>query len=214
MQSKDDDNIDFTKLEFDNPTEFQSDGTAIIRFDQPRPLSTKRKVGRPKGVPNIALPGKNSKGGNVKFTNTKRKKFLEILEKTGNISTAAAWVGVHRDTVYKAISRDENFAQRVEISKGRSLAKMEEAAIMRGVDGIDEPIIANGEIIGYKKKYSDKMLEVLMKANDPDRYGGKQQTEINQNININTSDSAKTKLAELFGIKDVTPQPNLLEQDD
>ena len=51
---------------------------------------------------------------------------------------------------------------------------LEEALHERAVEGVDEPIVNHlGQVVGYKKKYSDRLLEVQLKALDPDTYSDK-----------------------------------------
>lgn len=61
----------------------------------------------------------------------------------------------------------------------RKLNAAEEALHERGVEGVDEPIINHlGQIVGYKKKYSDRLLEVQLKALDPDKYSDKKDVNV------------------------------------
>ena len=61
----------------------------------------------------------------------------------------------------------------------RKLNAAEEALHERAVEGVDEPMVNHlGQIVGYKKKYSDRLLEVQLKALDPDKYNDKKQHEI------------------------------------
>lgn len=178
------------------------------------PLETQpaRSPGRPKGSRNLV----NIKGRAYKLTPQVIKKFLKRLEKTGNVGSAAAFVGVSRDAIYKRMSVDEGFAEHVERAKGRFLDMIEQAAVERAIDGTNEPVYHQGKLVGYKKKYSDKMLDKLMTAADKERYGQHttNHTTIDQNINVNSQESAKEKLANFFGLKDVTPKPEALEHID
>ena len=61
----------------------------------------------------------------------------------------------------------------------RKLNAAEEALHERAVEGVDEPIVNHlGQIVGYKKKYSDRLLEVQLKALDPDTYSDKKDVTV------------------------------------
>jgi len=46
-----------------------------------------------------------------------------------------------------------------------------DSAHERAVDGVEEPLYsAAGKFLGYKTNYSDRLLELLLKADDPTRY--------------------------------------------
>ena len=47
---------------------------------------------------------------------------------------------------------------------------LEREAWRRAVEGFEEPVHYRGEVVGYVKKYSDRMLELLLKAHRPEKY--------------------------------------------
>jgi hypothetical protein len=59
------------------------------------------------------------------------------------------------------------------------LARAEEALVERAVEGVDDPVYTQtGVLAGYRKKHSDRLLEVHLKALDPERYSEKHQHEL------------------------------------
>lgn len=173
-------------------------------------VKASRPRGRPKGSKNLASLRKAA----TILTPNKVKQFLRVLERLGSVTSAAAYCGVSRDTIYKRTAKDPGFKESVEIARSKFTSTLEEAAIARGVDGVDEPIFnKHGELIGHKKKYSDVLLGKLLAAADPERYGNnsRNETTIKQDITVNAGESAKDKLANLFGLKDITPKPEALE---
>jgi hypothetical protein len=53
----------------------------------------------------------------------------------------------------------------------------------RAVEGWLEPIYAHGEVIGTVRRYSDRLLELQLAADDPARFG-RQQAEAGQGMNV------------------------------
>lgn len=133
------------------------------------------------------------------FTPTKRNKFLKTLERTGNKNSAAAHAGVSRATVYALMSRNESFRAKVEMAHDKHTASLEEEVMRRAVDGVDEDIYFKGKVVGSKKNFSDALLQKVLEAADPERYGKRSNVNIEQNINV--SDSAKAKLAAMLDVK-------------
>ena len=63
-----------------------------------------------------------------------------------------------------------------------------DAAHERAVDGVDEPIYSNnGTFLGNKKIYSDRLLELLLKADSPDKFSDRKKVDIQGTvINLST----------------------------
>lgn len=104
--------------------------------------------------------------------------FCEILQQTGNIAAACAQIRKHYPRMKLSASVIEDyrvlipaFSDQVDFAIEMFNAKLEEAAVERAVEGVDEPIYYQGEHVGDKKKYSDDLLKFLMQANNPTKYG-------------------------------------------
>ena len=104
--------------------------------------------------------------------------FCEILQQTGNIITACAQIRKHYPRMRLSASIIDDyrvliptFSDQVDFAIEMFNAKLEEAAVERAVEGVDEPIYYQGMHVGDKKKYSDDLLKFLMQANNPEKYG-------------------------------------------
>ena len=138
----------------------------------------------------------------VKFTPQKKRKFLELLSKTGNINSSAAAVGISRANIYRLTAKDKVFRERVEMAKDKALGLLEMAAIKRGVEGVEVTLRdRNGKAIGTKREFSDRLLIKMMEANDPERHRANNNGNIDINVNVGAQDSAKSKLASLLDIQ-------------
>ena len=107
-------------------------------------------------------------------------------------------------------------------------AVIESAIIKRAVRGVKEPIIHQGEIVAYKRRYSDGLAEFLLKARKPEVYGTK--IDVNKTITVKTLsdgelDQRIAQLSERLGIEYKPPlegeyvdfeevEPEALELDD
>jgi hypothetical protein len=60
----------------------------------------------------------------------------------------------------------------------RSILRMD-AGHKRAVDGVEEPIYSpSGKYLGSKTLYSDKLLELLMKADNPERFRDRKEVAV------------------------------------
>jgi len=61
---------------------------------------------------------------------------------------------------------------------------LEEEAHRRAVDGVKKDVYFKGEVVGTEMVYSDGLLQTLLKANDPGKYGAKEEGGRGNNIGI------------------------------
>jgi hypothetical protein len=59
--------------------------------------------------------------------------------------------------------------------------RLEEAGFSRAVDGYEEPVFYQGEECGYKQKYSDSILAMMLQGRRPDVYKQRTAQEISTN---------------------------------
>lgn len=98
---------------------------------------------------------------------TARKEFLRVYGMTGSISQAAGYIGVTKECVYGYRNKHPAFAMLMEKVRRRFRQELEQAAHKRGVKGWLEPVYGKEARIGYVRRFSDRMLELLLKKNIP-----------------------------------------------
>lgn len=96
--------------------------------------------------------------------------FLEVLRKTCNVSEACRKSKVARRTVYEWRESDEAFAAAWKEAEDEAADGLEREAWRRGVEGINKPVTYQGVITATYKEYSDRMLELLLKAHKPEKF--------------------------------------------
>jgi len=137
--------------------------------------------------------------GRVKKSVDNALRYLDMLAKTGNFSAAADCIDITTSTA-NAWRKDDGFLITLEgedypfgelcDEAMKIFADAVEAEVVRrAVEGYDEPIIYKGQIMSeldeesgkYKpitvKKFSDRLLEVLLKGQKP-KYNGDSQVNI------------------------------------
>jgi len=98
------------------------------------------------------------------------KAILGAFRECGVVLTACHIAGVaskqHREWLRKFSFYKEAFEEAVEDATDR----MEAEARRRAIEGVQEPVFYQGEIVGYTIKYSDMLLDKLLKAYRPDKF--------------------------------------------
>lgn len=116
--------------------------------------------------------------GRTKLTPEKQKEFLELFSKSGNCALSARTIGVTRNAIWYLRERDETFDEGYKEAEAIALGLLEEEARRRALEGVDRPVYQQGNLVGYEKVYSDRMLEILLKAHAPEKYRDNQPTDI------------------------------------
>jgi hypothetical protein len=112
----------------------------------------------------------------------KQRAFLAAFAKTGNITRAAALAKVARSRHYEWMD-DPDYAAAFAAAGEEACDLLESEARRRAVDGIEEPVVYQGELsvkldsLGRRtarpltiRRYSDVLLIFLLKAQRPDKY--------------------------------------------
>jgi hypothetical protein len=126
----------------------------------------------------------------------RREKFCQIIALTGNVSEACRQVNIVRSTAYVTRKKDKVFADLWDEAEETAADTVEAEMWRRGVDGVDRPVVYQGEIRpmldanGEKvlgedgmpvpltiKEYSDPLLIQMAKAKRPEKFNERLQVE-------------------------------------
>lgn len=152
-----------------------------------------------------AFSSRIQKGSYCRKTVDNALRYLDVLAATGNHSAAARAIDIATGTAYgwrkddgwKISLEDEEYTFGELCSQAESMFadSVEEEVVRRAVTGYDEPVVYKGMIMTeiddetgkHKtvtvKKYSDRLLEILLKGQKP-KYAGDTQ------VNIGVGDNA------------------------
>jgi hypothetical protein len=109
-------------------------------------------------------------------TPEKDAKFLEALNQGASIAAAARLAGYGRRSIYEWRAQDAEFAAACEEALECGTDLLEDEALRRAKDGIDEPKFYEGDVCGHVRRYSDTLMIFLLKARRPGKY--KERAEI------------------------------------
>lgn len=100
----------------------------------------------------------------------KKKKFLEAISMTGNISYSAEQAEISRPTHYIWMEKDKQYALDFENAQEIATDKLEAEVWRRGFQGIDKPIYYKGKKVDIIKEYSDLLAMFYLKAKRPKEF--------------------------------------------
>lgn len=96
--------------------------------------------------------------------------FIESLAITCNVALSARAAGVSKQAAYKAREKEKVFAKEWDAALLEGNEMLEAAARQRAMVGTLKAVYHEGFIVGYDVQYSDRLMEVLLKAHMPEKY--------------------------------------------
>ena len=105
-----------------------------------------------------------------KLTNPKQRAFLAAYMRVANVSRAAELAEIDRTSHYVWKQEDEEYRAAFEAAKELACEALEDEAIRRARDGVEEQVWFQGAVCGTVRKYSDTLLIFLLKGAKPEKY--------------------------------------------
>lgn len=96
--------------------------------------------------------------------------FLRAYSETGNVTKACKQASVSVAEYQRARREDEKFREAFEIAHRAATDKVLEAVWEIGVEGVREPIVWQGEIVGYTRRKDFRAAKFLLETYDPATY--------------------------------------------
>lgn len=96
----------------------------------------------------------------------RQAEFVATLARTGCVRDACRAVGISSTSAYRARRRMPDFAEQWDLALRRAAVSLEAVAWQRAVEGVDEPIVSGGKVIGTRKRHSDALLRLLIQRGD------------------------------------------------
>lgn len=104
----------------------------------------------------------------TKLTQKLIGKFLELLANNGGIvQDAAKDLNISRTALYNKRNRETKFKEIWDEAVDRGIDLLEDEAKRRALNGTEEPIFYEGEMVGTKRYYSDYLTAFILKGHRP-----------------------------------------------
>lgn len=132
-----------------------------------------------------------------------RETFLSVLELGLSISKAAAATTYGRRWFYSQREADPEFAEAWDNAIEIGSDRLEDEALRRGVEGVDEPIVAMGRLakdddgnVLMKRVYSDTLLLATLKRRRPAEWRERVSQDVNMKADVAVSvESPRERIA-------------------
>lgn len=98
----------------------------------------------------------------------RRRRFLAALGRTATVTEACDAAGIERSTAYRWRHSSPAVAKAWDEAVQRVVDRLEAEAVRRAADGWEEPVYQQGREVGRVLKFSDRMLELLLKRHKPE----------------------------------------------
>ena len=98
--------------------------------------------------------------------------FIEKLADYGSVRAAANAVGMTPESAYYLRRQPEadGFARAWQAALDLGIAKVEDTAMERALNGVQVPVYAYGKIIGTRTVYNDRLLMFMLRNRAPKRF--------------------------------------------
>lgn len=119
-------------------------------------------------------------------------RFIEAVRTGSEFPEAAEYAGADV-TKFRALRRENaEFAKLVTEAEEQSVALLITEARRRAVEGWEEPIFHRGAQVGARRLYSDRMLELLLKARAPE-FADKRELTVTGNVVLTAAEIATAR---------------------
>ena len=103
----------------------------------------------------------------ARWTKAGRKRFLEEMRRSANVSRAADSARVTRSDAFALRETDTEFRAAWDEAECGAFDDLEEEVLRRARDGVDKPVYFGGKLCGTVKSYNDGLaLEILKLRRD------------------------------------------------
>ena len=111
-----------------------------------------------------------------------RRKFTRELARSGNVTRAATVAGKSVQWAYKIRAKSSRFRDAWDraksVARRRKVDALESELVVRAIRGRKEPLVSNGKIIGYRRRRSDSLLALALRAESPRKYARRTESRL------------------------------------
>jgi len=111
-------------------------------------------------------------------TDGAKQRYLKEVALWGTVSAGCKAAHVDKGTVLRWRVEDPDFLQLESDARDVLIDSMEAEAYRRGVKGVQRPVYQAGALAGYVTEYSDLLLQLMLRANRPEKYREKNEVQV------------------------------------
>lgn len=106
------------------------------------------------------------------WTPERQRAFIEALADTGSVHAACKAVDMSQPGAYYLRRQPgaEQFRAAWQKALDLGVQRIEDVAMDRALNGVDEPLYSYGKLVGTRRRYNDRLLMFMLRNRAPDRF--------------------------------------------
>lgn len=129
-------------------------------------------------------------------TTPKKRAAAAAYAEVGTVLHACKAAEIDRATFYRWLKTDPEFAAAVELAREDAADRLEREVVRRAVEGVEEPLVSGGKMLGTVTRYSDTLLIFALKGLRPQKYRDNARLEV---VTIDAIDAEIQRLTAELG---------------
>jgi len=107
------------------------------------------------------------------ITADRQRAFIAHLAATGIVNQAARHIGASMEALYKLRKRPgaEEFDAAWDAAVDRGVARLEDCALARAIEGEERLVVSSGKLIGTERRHNESLVMFLLRHRRAHRYG-------------------------------------------
>lgn len=107
------------------------------------------------------------------WTPQRQRDFIEALADTGSVAAACKHVNMTTVGAYRIrrLPEGASFRAAWDAAIDLGVRRLEDVAMERALNGVEEPFYAYGNLVGTRKRYNDRLLMFMLRNRAPERFG-------------------------------------------
>ena len=103
----------------------------------------------------------------------RQRKFIAALAASGIVSAAARSIGATPEALYglRRKAGAEEFCAAWDKAVDLAIARVEDGALARAIEGVEKPIVSGGQLLGWHRVHNEALTIFLLRSRRPQRYG-------------------------------------------
>jgi hypothetical protein len=110
----------------------------------------------------------------------RQRAFIAHLAACGIVTEAARHIGASLEALYKLRHKagGEEFSAAWDAALDRGIARIEDGALARAIEGAERPIVSGGQLLGWHRVHHEGLVMFFLRRRRPERYGEVPQQEL------------------------------------
>ncbi len=137
-------------------------------------MTKSRKIRRAVPMPDVPeFEAVIVRSRNDGWTAEKQVEFIQALAACGCVTDACARVGKSTASAYTLRARlnAQSFRYAWDAAVDQAVRRLSDAALSRAIHGVARPVFYQGEQVGERRYYDERLTQFLLRYRDPNRYG-------------------------------------------